>query len=110
MTAASLLARLGALGVSAKADGGSLRLRPASAIPADMLADLRTHKGDLLALLTRLANDPLAACPDCQCGVWWRLSIVSGGPGPWSCMRCVAAPSDAWIDGCAVPVSKTTEV
>jgi hypothetical protein len=39
--------------------GGGLRLRPASAVPGDLLADLRRHKVEVLALLTAPANDPL---------------------------------------------------
>ena len=53
--AATLLSRLADLGVTARADGGVLRLRPASIVPADLLADLRDHKPERLALLT--AND-----------------------------------------------------
>ena len=49
--AVALLTRLSALGVAAKADDGALRLRPASAIPTDLLAELREHKADVLALL-----------------------------------------------------------
>src|SRR5262245_44060639 len=55
MTASTLLVRLGALGVSITADGASLHLRPASAIPPDLLSDLRSYKQDLVALLA--AND-----------------------------------------------------
>jgi TubC N-terminal docking domain len=44
-----LLARLAALDVSAQADHGALRLRPASAIPPDLLAMLHEHKTELLA-------------------------------------------------------------
>jgi hypothetical protein len=52
VNATVLLARLTKLGVSATADHGALRLRPASAIPTDLLAELREHKDDVLALLT----------------------------------------------------------
>jgi hypothetical protein len=51
VTAAVLLRRLAELGVSAAVDRGALRLRPASQIPTDLLAELRDHKTDLLALL-----------------------------------------------------------
>lgn len=61
MTATALLARLDALGVSVKADGGVLRIRPASAIPADLLADLRAHKAELVELLTSPANGGMPA-------------------------------------------------
>ena len=64
---------------------------------------------------TEIAAEPIdlgtlpCVCPVCGRGLWWRLSIVSGGPGPWSCLRCVAAPSDVWIDGYAVPLAETLE-
>ena len=61
MTASALLARLGTLGVAAEVDGSALRLRPASRVPAGMLAELRAKKADLLALLTEPANDPAPA-------------------------------------------------
>jgi len=49
--AASLLAELFARGVTICADGGDLRLRPASACE-DLLPDLRERKPELLALLS----------------------------------------------------------
>ena len=52
MTAAALLAQLSGLGVSAWADGAVLRFKPASLVPPAVLADLRAHKAELLALLT----------------------------------------------------------
>jgi hypothetical protein len=51
VTAAVLLRRLTELGVSAAADCGALRLRPASKIPTDLLSELRDHKTDVLGLL-----------------------------------------------------------
>jgi hypothetical protein len=55
--AVALLARLGDLGVAAEADHGALRLRPASAIPTDLLAELREYKADVLTLLTDQINE-----------------------------------------------------
>jgi hypothetical protein len=55
--AAALLSRLDALDVSAVADGIALRLRPASAIPPDLMANLRAHKRELLALLAASDHD-----------------------------------------------------
>jgi len=56
------------------------------------------------------ANDPAtdlagprAPCPSCGAGLWWRLSILSGGPGPWTCKRCAPPDPADWLDGCAVP-------
>jgi hypothetical protein len=63
VTAAALLARLNDLGVSATAEGGALRLRPASAISPDLMDDLRTHKAGLVALLTEPTTDQ-AQVPD----------------------------------------------
>ena len=51
MTAAAWLAQLSGLGVSAWADGAVLRFKPASLVPPAVLADLRAHKAELLALL-----------------------------------------------------------
>lgn len=57
MTAAGLLTRAHAAGLAVVAEGGNLRLRGAVKPPADLLAELRTHKADVLALLTAPAND-----------------------------------------------------
>ena len=42
-------------------------------------------------------------CRVCGQGAWWRVSILSGGPGPWKCARCDPAPPDVWQDGHAIP-------
>ena len=55
MNAATVLARLRDLGIIAEVRGGGLALRPASAIPGELLAELKEHKTELLALLA--AND-----------------------------------------------------
>jgi hypothetical protein len=68
VTASALLARLAGLGVCAEAEQGSLRLRPASAIPNDLLAALRENKAEVLALLTA------ATAPDL--GVAARSSLL----------------------------------
>jgi hypothetical protein len=44
-----------------------------------------------------------APCPVCRCGLWWRVSVLSGGPGPWRCVICDPAPADVWQDAQAVP-------
>ena len=51
MTAAALLTQLSGLGVSVWADGAVLRFKPASLVPPAVLADMRAHKAELLALL-----------------------------------------------------------
>jgi hypothetical protein len=112
MTADTLLMRLGRLGVSVQADGADLRLRPASAIPAALLVELRQHKAQLLTLLTMPAVPadrgtlPAGPCPFCGLGLWWRVSACEpGGPGQWACERCEPPPPDLWRDACAVPVA-----
>jgi hypothetical protein len=57
--AAALLDRLKQLGVAAAIKGTGLRLRPASRVPFDLLAELRTHKPAVMALLTTAANNPV---------------------------------------------------
>ena len=81
MTAAALLARLDALGVTARADHGTLRLRPASAVPAELLAELRAGKDAVLTLLTANSAmppplDPPPASPDSA------LTMVNGAADP----------------------------
>jgi hypothetical protein len=116
MTAAAVLARLDEAGVRVgiRPDGGmSLRPVPAS----ELLAEARRHRDDIVLLVTlrrAVANDkalppasddagPIASCATCRHNLWWRLSALSGGPGPWRCMCCIPLDPDVWIDGCAVP-------
>ena len=61
MTPAALLTALADAGIGAAADGDALVLRPASAVPPDLLAECRRLKPELLALLRSDAanvNDP----------------------------------------------------
>ena len=55
MTAAGLLPRLAEAGITAWAEGGRVRLRGHEPAP-DLLAEVRAHRAELLALLT--APDP----------------------------------------------------
>ncbi len=59
--ASDLLTRLTDLGVSARADGGTLRFKPARLVPPDVLADLRAHKVAVLSLLTAPVVAPVAS-------------------------------------------------
>ena len=58
-----LLARLRHLGVATWADGDALRLRPASAVPPDLLAEVKAHKSELLALLAENDQGTHSALP-----------------------------------------------
>ncbi|MGD8453221.1 MAG: hypothetical protein PVJ57_15490 [Phycisphaerae bacterium] len=51
-TPATLLAELTALGIELQARGDRLRFRPQSAMTAELVARVNTHKPGLLALLT----------------------------------------------------------
>lgn len=63
MSAAVLLARLDALGVTATAEAGAIRLRPARLVPADLLAEVKACKPALLALLAANDDGPHPAAP-----------------------------------------------
>lgn len=54
-----------------------------------------------------LAHLPAAPCSACGQGAWWRVSVLSGGPGPWTCVRCDPAPPEVWQDATAYPTSQT---
>ena len=49
---------------------------------------------------------PTRPCSDCGGDVWWRLSMLSDGPGPWRCERCQPPDPDQWRDACACPVTE----
>ena len=70
MTAAALLAQLSGLGVSAWADGAVLRFKPASLVPPAVLADLRAHKAELLALLAAPIVAAVASPPPPPLGLF----------------------------------------
>ncbi len=107
MSAAAVLSRIQAAGGEALVIDGRLKLRAARPLPDALVAEVRAHKPELLALLA--ANDtapdpePTTVCPTCGCGLYWRVSAIEpGGPGPWQCVACVDAPRDVWQDGCCI--------
>jgi hypothetical protein len=65
MTAEELLTRAEVLGVSVQADGSELVLRYQGGLPADLVAELRAHKAEVLALLVGKVNDCPVACRGC---------------------------------------------
>ena len=105
IAAGSLIARLRHAGATLTCSpDGRVRFAASAPIPAALLAEAREHRD---AIAAELATDgPSTPCPDCGSGHWWRLSVLSGGPGPWRCMRCVPADPEDWIDGCAVPIGR----
>lgn len=101
MTAAALLA-------AAKASGVTLRPRlwadGIDRLPASLRAELKARELDvILALVANDDGEPARPCPLCQGRIFWRASVLSGGPGPWACSRCDPAPADVWQDASAVP-------
>jgi hypothetical protein len=122
VTGAALLARARAAGAVLAVADGRVVVDGASRLAPDLLASLRAYKADLLAILTANAvsepfsspivaavvpshDPPSVPCRDCGHGVWWRVSVLSGGPGPWHCERCQPPDPDTWRDACACPVT-----
>ncbi len=105
MSAAAALSRIQAAGGEALVIDGRLKLRAARPLPDALVAEVRAHKPELLALLA--ANDtapdpePTTFCPTCGCGLYWRVSAIEpGGPGPWQCARlrrCAARRVAGWL-------------
>jgi hypothetical protein len=105
MTAAAVLEGLDRAGIrlALRPDGG-LSMRPAP--PPELLAEARRYRDDIVHLITlrpAVANDPVSRCPFCGHNIWWRLSVLSGGPGPWQCGRCTPTDPDKWIDATVIP-------
>jgi hypothetical protein len=82
----------GVTGVTGKKSMAGGECGPLMADPADDHLDRPIRRPDRL-------------CSKCLLGLYWRFSVLSGGPGPWLCHTCEPPNSDDdWIDACAVPV------
>ena len=44
---------------------------------------------------------PITPCSRCNDVIWWRFSVLSGGPSPWHCEWCRPPPTNVWLDGSA---------
>ena len=75
--AVCLIARLTRLGIQIERRGERLRLKPAAALPVELLDELKNHKPELLVLLRDHSPQASAAhkCVTCD----WR-SWVDGPP------------------------------
>jgi hypothetical protein len=104
----SLVARLRQAGATLTCSpDGRVRFSAPAPIDASLLAEARHHREAIaraLAAPADLGELPSGRCSVCCGGSYWRLSVLSGGPGPWRCMRCVPPDPADWIDGCAVPI------
>jgi hypothetical protein len=78
MTAEDLLRELWRRGVSARAVGGNLRLRPGSKVPLELIPVLREHKPALLRLLSRT---PPGWPADVAIPAWWGELVSLFPPG-----------------------------
>ena len=81
MSAAELLMDLGLLGIRLQADGDRLRYHPRSALTPDLLARLKAHKADVLALLRPTPDDAPSVEPTDAAVVWQAvLDRLEGDP------------------------------
>jgi hypothetical protein len=108
--AGSLIARLRQAGATLTClPDGRVRFAAPMPVPADLLTEARRHR-DAIARLLGAPSDlgalPAAPCPDCGSSLWWRVSVLSGGPGAWHCERCQPPDPDVWRDACACPVTE----
>lgn len=71
MNVARLLDELDIRGVTISVDAGDLILEPAKRLPPALLADLRTHKAELLALLIASARTAESAITAVRTGLPW---------------------------------------
>jgi hypothetical protein len=110
--ALSLVARLRHAGATLSClPDGRVRFSAATPIDALLLSEARRHRAAIARVLAGpadLGELPSGRCSACEGGGYWRLSVLSGGPGPWCCTRCIPPDREDWIDGCAVPVGVRT--
>ena len=107
MNAVAVLAELRQAGAVLSCEpGGRVRFTAPHPLPPDLLAEARRHK-DAIARLLAVSVDgaelPRALCPACGAGTWWRVSVLSGGPGPWQCQGCEPPPAATWTDATVLP-------
>ncbi len=85
---------------------GRVHFAASAPLPAALLAEARAHREAIATALS--SEDPVGACGTCSGGLWWRLSVMSGGPGPWQCSACCQPDPNDWIDASAVPTNVNT--
>ena len=79
MTAAEVLVRLSAMGITAWTSGEKLLLEPGSKVPPELLAEVREHKAEVLTLLIEPVDYSATACV---------CSVPVGRTGPDRCNVC----------------------
>ncbi len=96
MTALDLLDELAARGVTVIPDGNRLRLRPASALPPELVAAVRAAKPEILTVLRRGQHAPVSP---------WPPALEGLGPrtvGPFT--PCLLCPTGTWARFGALPL------
>lgn len=112
MSATDLLVDLTRLGIRLEARGDRLRYHPRSAVTPDVADQMKTHKGELLAMLRSVDCDPgsvittippgpdgwptdsinpPAPCPKCGSLELWESAagdLLGLTPGKWRCLKC----------------------
>jgi hypothetical protein len=78
-------------------------------LPPSLPAEAQPLNGTIarLTIPTDPQLHPVRPCSKCGTSFWWRMSILSGGPGPWHCQQCGAPDVADWIDACAAPEART---
>jgi len=108
MTTADLMTDLARLGITLEAHGDRLRYSPRSAVTPDLAQRMKTHKGEVLALLRTncdmvtdsgagavrpdqpiddpwdSAIDSPEPCPDCTSLELWQAPVGDR----WRCLHC----------------------
>jgi hypothetical protein len=111
--ALSLIGRLRRAGATLECSpDGRVRFAAPAPLPADLLAEAGQHRDAIaraLAGSTDLGELPAGPCCGCGGGVYWRMSVLSGGPGPWHCGRCDRPHSGVWMDGHAEPTRRDAQ-
>ena len=81
----------------------------ASAVAVQALAPiLSVHRGTSpIPPPIDLSVLPTVPCGTCGGCLWWRVSVLSGGPGPWRCERCERPDPAVWQDGHAISAVRT---
>jgi hypothetical protein len=72
-----------------------------TAIPSPPTVSPGAREGEASIELGML---PAAPCTVCGLGLWWRVSVLSGGPGPWTCWRCSQPNPADWLDASIFPM------
>lgn len=82
---------------------GRVQFAAPAPLPAALLAEARAHRDGIAAELA--TEGPPGPCEACGGGQWWRLSVLSGGPGPgpWHCHHCDHPNPANWVDACSIP-------